>query len=190
MSCRAFFDRDQSGMSDYRSGTFRGRRVPKKGCYPKGGRRRDGRNSTTGPCIFFRVEDEHSRARYSDGKGLFAEDTKTYVDFGSRDMRLLGEVERQLDWRNKIPTPFISMYCDKSVAYREAERRVRAGKNDVKVYKIDMRKSNGCTEYRNIRRLAKKLGFHIPERAWNNSEFEYIFLHHVPNSAVVGWIDM
>ena len=54
-----------------------------------------------------------------------------------------------------------------------------------------MRRSDERREYRNIRFLAESLGFDVPERAWNNSEYEYsIFLHHVPDSAVVGWIDL
>lgn len=40
------------------------------------------------------------------------------------------------------------------------------------------------------RLLAERPDFDIPERAWNNSEYEYIFLHHVPDSAVVSWIDL
>ncbi len=43
-----------------------------------------------GPYIFFRVEDEDSRARYSDEEGLFAEDTDTWVNFKRWDRRLLG----------------------------------------------------------------------------------------------------
>lgn len=103
---------------------------------------------------------------------------------------MLDRVERQLDWGNRDPTPFISMYSDKDVAFEEAKRRVRRGKKDVRVYKIDMWESDERTEYRNIRLLAEKLDFDIPERAWNNSEYEYIFLHHVPDSAVVGWINL
>ena len=51
-----------------------------------------------GPYIFHRVEDGDSRARYYDGEGVFAEDTDAEVDFGSRDWRLLRQVERHLDW--------------------------------------------------------------------------------------------
>ncbi len=143
-----------------------------------------------GPYIFFRVEDEDSRARYSGEEGLVAEDTDTGVDFGGWDWRLLGQVERHLDWGNRVPTPFISMYCDEGVAHREAQRRVREGKEDVRVYKVNMRESDVRREYRNVRLLAEKLDFDIPERAWHNSEYEYIFLHHVPDSAVVSWIDL
>ena len=81
------------------------------------------------------------------------------------------------------------MYCDEVVAHREAQRRVGEGK-DVRVYKINMWESDERREYRNIRLLAAMLDFDIAEHAWNNPEYQYIFLHHVPDSAVVGWIDL
>ena len=56
--------------------------------------------------IFFHVEDEDSRARYSGKEGLFAEGTDTWVDFKSWDWRLLGQIERHLDWGNRVPPPF------------------------------------------------------------------------------------
>ena len=143
-----------------------------------------------GPYIFFRVEDEDSRARYFDEEGLFAEDTNTWVDFESWSGRLLGHIERHLDWGNRVPTPFISTYCHEGVALREAEQRVRDEKKDVRVYEINMRESDERREYRNVRRLATMLDIDIPERAWNNSKYEYIFLHHVPDSAIVGWTEM
>jgi L-ribulose-5-phosphate 3-epimerase UlaE len=138
-----------------------------------------------GPHIFYRVEDEDSRARYRDGYGIFAEDTKTRVCFNRYDNRLLSQVERHLDWRNRHPTPFISMYCDEEAAEREAERRVEDGKKDVRIYTIDMQESDEWREYRDVRYLAYKLGFRIPAYAWNNSEYEYIFLHYVPESAIM-----
>jgi hypothetical protein len=123
-----------------------------------------------GPYIFFRVEDEDSRARYSGEEGLFAEVTDTWLDFKSWDWKLFGKVERHLDWENRVPMPFISMYCDEGVAHREARRRVGERKKDVRVYMINMRRSDEHREYRNIQLLAERLGFDISERAWNNSE--------------------
>ena len=60
-------------------------------------------------------------------------------------------VERHLDWGNRVLTPFISMYCDEGVAHREAKRRVGEGKKYVRVYKINMRRSDERREYRNER---------------------------------------
>ena len=82
------------------------------------------------------------------------------------------------------------MYFDEVVAHREAKRRVGEGKKDVRVYKTHMRENDERRVYCDIRLLAKRLDFDIPERAWNNSGYEYIFLHHVPDSAVVSWIDL
>lgn len=65
-----------------------------------------------------------------------------------------------------VPVPVISMYCDEGVSHREAARRVGEGKKDVRVYEINMWEND-------------ELDFDIPEHAWNNLEYEYIFLHHV-----------
>lgn len=142
-----------------------------------------------GPHIFYRVEDEHSRACYIDGHGIIAEDTDTSVNLRKMGESLLNQIAQHLDWSNKHPTPFISTYCEEDVAWREANRRVAAGKRDVRVYKIDTRASNERTEYRNIRRLAENLEYDIPYDAWNNSMYEYVFLYFIPVSAVVGWDD-
>jgi ketosteroid isomerase-like protein len=138
------------------------------------------------PYIFYRVEDEDSRARYLDGKGLFAEDANTWVNLESWSWKLFGKVEDHLDWGSRTPSIFISAYCNEKVALREADRRVREGKEEVVIYEIDTRKRDKSVEYRNMRLLAKRLGVRIPECAWNNSVYEYIFLHHVPESAIVG----
>ncbi len=138
------------------------------------------------PYIFYRVEDRDSRAQYLDQEGIFAEDTNTEVDLFGSSRRLCSQLENHLDWGSRIPTVFISAYCDEEVAWSEANRRVRDGKEGVVVHTIDIRKRDRPVEYRNIRLLAKRLGVWIPECAWNNSKYEYIFLHHVPESAVVG----
>jgi molybdate-binding protein len=143
-----------------------------------------------GPHIFYRVEDEHSRACYIDGEGIIAEDTDTWVDFRKKGVALLHQIAQHLDWSNREPTPFISTYSEEQVAQREAERRVMAGKRDVRIYKINMRAGNERTEYRNIRLLAEKLDFVIPKNAWNNSMYEYVFLSRIPDSAVIGMDDL
>lgn len=136
------------------------------------------------PNIFYRVEDKHSRAQYIEDEGIFAEDIDTSVNFRRLGTNLLHQIEQHLDWSNRNPTPFISMYSDKYVAQREAERRVLSGKKDVRIYKIDTYASEERMEYRNIRLLAQKLGLFIFHEAWHNSEHEYIFLHHVPEDAI------
>jgi hypothetical protein len=96
-----------------------------------------------------------------------------------------------LDWSNRRPTPFISMYNDETVAVEEAERRKRRGMKNVTITVVDVEKVRGRVQYRNVRRLlARQRGRWIPEKAWHNSEYEYIFLHHIPDRAVTGRIYM
>ncbi|KAH7072735.1 hypothetical protein BKA63DRAFT_515577 [Paraphoma chrysanthemicola] len=138
------------------------------------------------PREFFRVEDASSRASYIEGKGIYAEDDYTWVDFDSTGARLFAQIGQHLQWANKHPTPFISAYSDEDVAWREAERRCLDGKKDVRIYTINTNRRGKAIEYRNIRRLAKKVGLWIDDQAWNNSKYEYIFLHHIPKSMIVG----
>ncbi|USP79642.1 uncharacterized protein yc1106_06916 [Curvularia clavata] len=143
------------------------------------------------PHIYYRVEDAHSRAQYIDGEGFFAEDPDIavkFTKFGNASLR--HHLEQHLDWGNRNPTPFISMYSDKDVAWREAYRRVNTGKQDVRIYMVDTDTSDERVEYRNIRHLAKTLRLYIHEDAWNNSMYEYVFLHHVPESAIVKWWEL
>ncbi|KAH9204096.1 hypothetical protein DL95DRAFT_398805 [Leptodontidium sp. 2 PMI_412] len=137
------------------------------------------------PEIFYRVEDKGSRAQYVYGEGIFAEDTNTRVHLSGSSRELRSEVENHINWRSRIPTIFISTYSTKEVALREARRRIRDGKEKVVVYQIDIREKDRPVEFREMRRLASRLGVEIPDCAWNNSKYEYIFQCHVPESAVV-----
>ena len=139
------------------------------------------------PRVFYRVEDACSSAQYIDGKGILAGDTDTAVRFTSNEAVLRDLVDQHLDWSNRNPTPFISTYCEESVAWDEAQRRVKRGRKDIINYKIDMDDTCERAEYRNVQRLAKKLDLWIEEKAWHNSEHEWIFLHRIPDSAVAVW---
>ena len=139
------------------------------------------------PRKFWRVEDSRSRACYVEGEGILAEDLYARVDFDVEGAALRGHLERHLDWSNTRATPFVSVYSDEGTAELEAERRVDARKSDVVVYEIDVDCSYERVEYRNVRRLAGVLAVEIEDKARNNSKYEWIFLHAVPDSAVVGW---
>jgi hypothetical protein len=141
------------------------------------------------PTEFFRVEDASSRASYVRRKGIFAEDEYAGVDFDRAGAHLFDQVEQHLRWENRRPTPFISAYSDEKVARDEAKRRCRDGKQDVRIYIIDTDRRREPIEYRHIRGVARKVGLRIEEEAWNNSEYEYIFLHHIPQCMIVGTIE-
>lgn len=136
--------------------------------------------------MFWRVADSRSRACFVEGEGILAEDACARVGFEDGGAALRRHLARHLDWSNTRATPFVSVYSDEETAWWEAERRAGAGKRDVVVYKIDVDCSCESVEYRNVRRLAGNLGLEIEEKARNNSRHEWIFLHHVPDGAVVG----
>lgn len=143
--------------------------------------------------LFYRVEDKYSQARAADG-GIWAGERHAKVDFKATHERKPKALDRHvmnhLDWSNRRPTPFISMYKDYTVAFEEANRRKRRGMKKVTITEVDVRKVYGKVEYRNVRRLAHRLQCRIPEKAWHNSEYEFIFLHHIPDRAVTNRIEM
>jgi hypothetical protein len=138
--------------------------------------------------LFYRVEDEYSQARTAGGRGIWPGDRHARVDFKARQgwkhKALVRHVMNHLDWGNRRPTPFISMYNDDTVAFEEAERRKRRGMRKVTITVVDVKKVYGRVKFRNVRQLAHRLRCQIPEKAWHNSEYEYIFLHHIPDRAV------
>jgi hypothetical protein len=139
---------------------------------------------------FWRVEDDSSHVQTTRGRGARAADVKSRVDFGARRGvkrdQLTELFDNHLNWSNRTDTPFISAYTYLRAAYEEAMRRKRAGKENVRIIGFDMDRAGRRVEYRNVRKLAWSLGYWIPKKAWRNSEFEYIFLHGIPASAVTG----
>ncbi|KAI0967658.1 hypothetical protein F4678DRAFT_445118 [Xylaria arbuscula] len=139
------------------------------------------------PRCFWRVEDENSQARTRNSEIRAA---GVGGDFRHMSPQLRECLERHLDWADRTPSPFISAYCDEDAANREVNRRLDRGKRHVTITKIDVTDLDyGTVEFRNLRRLAANLGLWIQELAWNNSEHEYIFLHHIPSKAIEDVID-
>lgn len=140
----------------------------------------------------FRVEDAESRAHLTpDG---IRSGSNTKVNFGCRTFwekrRLLELVQNHLDWGSRPDTPFISVYGDWDRAYREAERRVRAGKIDVVIHEIFIDyDSEGEVQFRHVPKLMQKLGAEIPGKAAHNAEFEFIFLHRIPRKFIIGTME-
>lgn len=135
------------------------------------------------PTKYWRVQDEHSRARFHSGDGILAENLEREVDFKNYRM-VRRELEAHLDWANRRPTSFISCYADRSTALREAHRRIREGKRDVWVLRIDLKDCRGKVDFRQVRRLARRSRVWIEDYAWNNSESEYIFHQRIPHYVV------
>lgn len=146
------------------------------------------------PTTFYRVVDEFSQTRVA-GYGLLAADSRSFITFEPRNntkrrLSLEMELHNHLNWANREPTVFISVYSDQDTAWAEARRRERSGRTKVTVMTINVSKcAFDCThkrlEYRNVRKLASKLEIWIDDGAWHNSEHEWIFLHRIPSHAIV-----
>jgi hypothetical protein len=142
------------------------------------------------PEEFWRVEDDGSMARYKEGKGIYAGAVRSTMTFdlsrGSNRKRLGQRLLRHLYWRNRVRTEFISAYSDEERAEVEAWNRVSAGKSNVVIHWICVpeRKGRHRVEYRQVRKLMKDLGKKIPDKAYHNTEHEFVFLHHIPEDCV------
>ncbi|XP_014551776.1 hypothetical protein COCVIDRAFT_41986 [Bipolaris victoriae FI3] len=138
----------------------------------------------TAPTTSWRVTDSSSRAKYSNGDGIWAEDQDSDITFNSKKGTLRRVLGCHLIWPLKRASLFISGYSNQRVAWKQAEQRVKKRRKNVTIHQIDVYASNRRIEYRNVRYLAKTLGMDIPERALHHSKYEYVFLGHIPDSAV------
>lgn len=137
--------------------------------------------------IMFRVEDESSQAHTTE-RGVLASVESSGLTFklGDEDMReeFFWALHDHVRWSSDAASPFISVYSDWDTALREAQRRVRMGKQHVTITVIDGSPDRDL-DYRRVRGLASRLGLDIPSKAWNNSKFEIVFLHRIPPHAIV-----
>lgn len=142
---------------------------------------------------FYRVEDEHSQAVTTPGKGISAAGRAGInlgATYGNQAEELRWNLQNHLDWSSNYKSPFISAYDDEDVAFSIAEgRKEKLGRQHVTVTKIDVSKVHGQVEFRELRPLAERLGVWIPDKAYHNSEREWIFLHDIPDEAVVGVVE-
>jgi hypothetical protein len=137
------------------------------------------------PTTFFRVESKTSCARRRGRRGILAQKRST-LRFSPDCPEILEMVLDHLYWRSKIPSPFISVYSDLDRAEQEADRRVKDRHEDIVIWVIDTNLAKYKTQYRNLRRFAKKGGVEIPKFAQHNSEHEWLFLNKIPDAMIVG----
>jgi hypothetical protein len=136
------------------------------------------------PSVFFRVQDKDSQAQYHEHSGIISRN-QSNASFDPQLSRTRQMIQDHLDWASREPSVYISVYSDWTTALRDARRRLASGYQDVVIWKIDARRGCEMTQYRNIRRLARRCEIRVPKKAWNNSEHEWLFLHRVPDSMIV-----
>lgn len=139
---------------------------------------------------FYRVYHSGSISQYDDDDGFLAGDPNRDLDFNPRTQREKTELtqllEQHLDWYNRDRTPFISMYKKLQTAIETAKAWERRGKRNVRIAGIDRDalENYGYVRYRNVRRLAGKLGLWIDREIWQSTENELIVFRQIPAGAV------
>jgi hypothetical protein len=141
----------------------------------------------TSPTVFFRVQDEYSQAQYCEHRGILSKN-QSNASFDPRLSKTRRTIQDHLDWASRKSSTFISVYSDWATANREARRRLADGHANVIIWKIDTQKGHKKAQYRNIRLLALRCRIWVPDKAWNNSEHEWLFLHRVPESMIVRYL--
>ena len=141
------------------------------------------------PVEYYRVQDNSSATRFNKRNGFKAGDTQLQLRmFSPRDRaeerNLSNALGRHLDWSDRTPSPFISVYSNLNTAIDSAIARVKDGKRDVVIAHINVEQTESRLWYRKVRDVAKEIGLWIQPQAWENSHNEFIFLRHIPAEAV------
>lgn len=129
------------------------------------------------------MEDSGSQASYQGKQGICAASDRwipMYPRQNEKKMEWLeDEVLRHRDWRNKEPSPFISVSTNREWVFMEARRRKEQGNQDVVVYEI--RAEEGCNTYwESVDDLLKMAGWE-----YTSTRTEYLFLHRIPKKFIV-----
>ena len=143
------------------------------------------------PVEYYRVQDNSSATRFDEENGFFAGDTQLQLKMSPRNdseyQNLFDALGRHLDWYDRTPSPFISVYADLETAEKSAEARVKRGKRGVFIAHINVEGIRGLS-YRWVPKLADAIGLEIQPRAWRNAEEEFVFLRHIPEEAVTEYV--
>lgn len=139
------------------------------------------------PLKYYRVQDNSSATYFDKKNGFIAGDPELPVRMSPRSdseyQNLFEALDRHLDWYDRTPSPFISVYADLETAENCAIARAKKGKKGVIVAHINVKRTGGLS-YRCVPKLADAIGLEIPPRASRNAEEEFIFLHRIPAEAV------
>lgn len=148
--------------------------------------------------VYYRCEDDESRARFVRGQGIVAKsqepvpmNPKTRKD----QARVVEPVLEHLDWRSRRPSPFISTSRSKKWVYKEARRRVEAGRTNVRVYRIliphqyhdgQRRGRRNTTAFcKSVMAWLDLANEEIPWYAnFAATDDEYLFLHCIPEEFI------
>ena len=137
---------------------------------------------------FWRVTDANTAAKYHRGNGFIAGEPHAVVTLNPSTPLEVEDTKmyilQHLNWRNRRPTPFISVYTDFETAENEALRRRKESKKDVVLWEICLDDEDDL-EWGTMYKLKGDLGFWIQEYAFHNAKYEALIVHHIPRNFVV-----
>ena len=139
------------------------------------------------PSELYRVHYSGSRTAFSTEQGFEASDTTT--TFGPGELNELKQaIEKHFTWGCRDPLPFISLFSDRSHAEnwdcKEPWRGYGNSEGDWALHTI----STTHLESKNFFKLSdlvEKLYLEIPEGAKQHIHGAFIYLHHIPATAIV-----
>ena len=139
------------------------------------------------PSEYYRVHDSSSATHFDKQNGFVAGDPRLplrmFPRYPSEYQNLFNALGRHLEWSDRTPSPFISVYADWETAVNSASARVNRGKRGVFIAHIDVEDIEGLC-YRWTPKLADEIGLRIQPQALRNSEQEFVFLHRIPGEVV------
>ncbi|KAF8532078.1 hypothetical protein BDD12DRAFT_902463 [Trichophaea hybrida] len=141
------------------------------------------------PEIFYRIYDDDSvsqrgrRYGFRAGAGCGSDANAWFYSKTS----IRAAVELHADWTNRVPTPFISTSTSAAWILRQAQRREKAGKENVTIVEInaDADFSGDDVNVYSMKKLVSKYGADIPNKAMASYQHEWLFRGRIPMRAIV-----
>jgi len=135
------------------------------------------------PQYFYRVSDNSSRCKYDKDEGFVASIPNAIYDPEHPNAKR--ELVLHMNWRNRKPTPFISVTSSPEKALQFALKRMKRMKlknGNVLITKINRSLLSPKCVY-HMETLVKRTGVVIKPKAMNSHE--YLCVRHIPRSAIV-----
>lgn len=139
-------------------------------------------DQTSLPKELYRVQYPGCQTSYSPALGLHAKDTSTFYSENQDDAFRLSIIH-QFTWGWRQPTPYISVFSDKTHAENWALSHSKRTGSICEVRSIDTQELRDVYVFQ-LKDLEVKLKCEIPEKASQHIDGAYLCLHHIPNGAI------
>ena len=147
------------------------------------------------PTRLYRVQYDRSVTRFRSaekGTDLEAQDTQTFYTWPERD-NFAHAVQKQFHWGHRGKQPFISVFSDKDYAMNWAMyapwNRRGYSTSECQLLTVDTTKLGKESYVFKLNTLVGQLGVVLRQGIGNHEEGAYLFLHRVPEEAIVQYQD-